>query len=473
MKLSVVIPVYNEVYTIKEIVRRVMNIPIVYEVIIVDDFSTDGTREVLIKLERKYQETGLPPNIVSFKVFYQERNLGKGAALRLGFSKVTGDIVIIQDADLEYNPAEYPLLVKPILDGKADVVYGSRFSGSPRRVLFFWHMVGNHFLTLLSNMFTNLNLTDMETGYKVFKAEIIKNLPIRSKRFGFEPEVTAKLAKIGCRIYEVPISYTGRSYSEGKKITWKDGIVTLYTILKYWLIDDLYGYGDLAGLRTLRIMQGAGKYNFWLFNRIRPYVGDKVMEVGSGVGNITKFLLDRDLIIATDCSEGYLEELKIQFGDYENVKIAHFDLEEEIDVEKFNEEIDTVVCLNVLEHINNDRKALENIFRILSHGGNLILLVPALSILEGSIDTQLDHYRRYEREEIIKKLEDTGFRVKTYKYLNLLGAIGWFVNTKILNKKLISSKQLRLFNCFLPLLKLEEKRKIPFGLSLLIIGEKQ
>ena len=228
MKVSVVIPVYNEIDTIEEILARVDKVAIKKEIIVIDDLSIDGTRERLKKIAADKENV---------KVIYHNRNKGKGAALRTGFESVTGDIVIIQDADLEYDPNEYPKLLEPITDGRADVVYGSRFIGGPHRVLFFWHYVGNKLLTLISNALTNLNLTDMETCYKVFKSQILKDINLKSNRFGFEPEFTAKVSKMRLRIYEVPISYSGRTYSEGKKITWKDGIVALGLILWYRFFD--------------------------------------------------------------------------------------------------------------------------------------------------------------------------------------------------------------------------------------------
>jgi glycosyltransferase involved in cell wall biosynthesis len=229
--LSVVIPVYNEAKTIVEIIQKVQKVdlgPISKEIVIVDDCSTDGTQKTLKEHASK---------MANVRIFYHEKNMGKGAALRTGFSKVSGDYVIVQDADLEYDPEEYPLLLKPLLADKADVVYGSRFmGGQPHRVHFFWHSVGNQFLTLLSNMFTNLNLTDMETCYKAFKAEALKKIVIRENRFGFEPEITAKIAKQRFRIFEIGISYYGRGYDEGKKIGWKDGMRAIWCILKYNVI---------------------------------------------------------------------------------------------------------------------------------------------------------------------------------------------------------------------------------------------
>jgi glycosyltransferase involved in cell wall biosynthesis len=227
VKLSVVIPVYNEKNTVIELLNRVRSVDIPKEIIIVDDFSTDGTRRILQNL----------PASVDQKIVLQPQNQGKGAALRAGFAHVTGDIVIIQDADLEYNPAEYANLIQPILDNQADVVYGSRFLGGPHRVLFYWHSVGNHVLTMLSNMLTDLNLTDMETCYKAFDSALLRKIKLRENRFGFEPEFTAKVARARCRIFEVPISYSGRDYSEGKKIGWKDGVAAIYFIIKYRFCD--------------------------------------------------------------------------------------------------------------------------------------------------------------------------------------------------------------------------------------------
>jgi glycosyltransferase involved in cell wall biosynthesis len=226
MKLSIIVPVFNELRTIREILNRIESVPLDKEIIVVDDGSTDGTREAL----RDIQQRSSYPSV---RVFFFDINRGKGAALREGIRHASGDIVLIQDADLEYDPSQYTILLDPILQGHADVVYGSRFLSGPHRVLLFWHYMGNQLLTLFSNMFTNLNLTDMETCYKVFRRDVFSKLTIEEDRFGFEPEITAKVAKLKCRIYEVPITYHGRDYSEGKKITWRDGIAALCVILKY------------------------------------------------------------------------------------------------------------------------------------------------------------------------------------------------------------------------------------------------
>lgn len=246
LTLSVIMAAYNERQFIEEILRRVQAVSLVHEIVVVDDGSSDGTREWLAEMHRRQQGGEAEAEILDgeallklgqIRFLFQEGNQGKGAALRRGFAEAHGDILLVQDADLEYDPRDYAKLLEPILDGRADVVYGSRFLGGPQRVHFFWHYVGNKFLTLLSDMLTNLKITDMETCYKVFRREVIGGMRLRSNRFGFEPEVTARIAKGRWRIYEVPISYAGRSYEEGKKITWRDGVTTFFAVLRYRFFD--------------------------------------------------------------------------------------------------------------------------------------------------------------------------------------------------------------------------------------------
>lgn len=229
MKISVLIPVYNERHTVEILVKRVEAAPYEKELILVDDASTDGTREILERLARDHRD--------QVRLFLHAQNRGKGAAIRTAIEHVTGDVAIIQDADLEYDPKDYPTLLEPILEGHADVVFGNRFHGGSHRVLYFWHYVGNRFLTNLCNMMTNLNLSDMEVGYKVFRTDVLQRLRLKSDRFGIEPELTVKVAKLGCRIYEVPIAYHGRTYAEGKKISWRDGFAALYYIVRFRLFD--------------------------------------------------------------------------------------------------------------------------------------------------------------------------------------------------------------------------------------------
>jgi SAM-dependent methyltransferase len=401
-------------------------------------------------------------------VLFQDHNQGKGAAVRRGIREITGEIALIQDADLEYDPAEYPKLIQPILDGNADVVFGSRFTGSPRRVLMFWHTVGNRFLTLVSNMCTNLNLTDMETCYKVFRADVLKRIPIRSNRFGLEPELTAKVARLRCRIYEVPISYHGRQYSEGKKIGLKDAFSALWTIIRFTIRPDV-GRED-AGFTTLRRVEPLKRYNTFMWELMRPFVGRRVLEVGSGTGNITLYLATRERVVATDVDAEYVDLLRRTFAGKPNVEVQALDLAT-LGQDGFQpQSFDTVVCANVLEHVVDDEAALRAIHRVLEPGGRAILVVPAFRQLYGEIDRAIGHHRRYTRPELRAKLEREGFVVEEARYFNALGMAGWFLNARLLRRQTVPGVQARINDWLVPVLRLERRLHPPFGMSLMVVA---
>jgi glycosyltransferase involved in cell wall biosynthesis len=461
MKLSVVIPAYNEKETIREIVARVHAVPIEKEIVIVDDGSTDGTREILADLDGKN----------GIRVFLQPVNRGKGAAIARGFQESRGDIVVIQDADLEYDPAEYPKLVHPIESGNADVVYGSRFlGGGERRVLYFWHTVGNRILTLISNMLTNLNLTDMETCYKVFRREVVRSITIESPRFGLEPEITAKIARRGYRVYEVPISYYGRTYEEGKKIGFKDAVSAIWTMLKFRFreVEDPRNVGHV----TLARMAKLDGYNRWLHDFYARHLGHRILEIGSGFGNMTKFFADRERVIASDLDPVACETLRAAYRDSPGVTVEslRFPLKAEERSRLEDEKLDTAICLNVLEHIEEDREALRDIRAVLQPGGTLILLVPALPRLYGSLDQALHHFRRYAKDELAEKLKEAGFLLEEMRFLNRPGVLGWYLNSRILRRKVLPRGQLKAVNLLMPFLRREVAHPPSVGMSLLAIA---
>lgn len=425
MKLSVLVPVYNERAVVERSLAQVLAAPLPEnmerEVVLVDDCSTDGTSAILERLAQ---------NDSRFKLVRHPVNKGKGAAVRTAIEQATGDFCIVQDADLEYDPSEYTRLLRPLLDGHADAVFGSRYMrGEQTRVLPFWHSMLNKFLTLVSNMFCNLNVTDMETCYKLFRTDLLKSIPIRSDRFGIEPEITMKAGKRKLRIYEVPISYHGRTYEEGKKIGWKDGIKVFGVILRYWLIDDLYV--EPYGRGALNNILGTPQYVSWLTSTIRPWVGDSVLEFGAGIGNITGRLMGRRRrYIACETDSLYLHALRNRFLRTPNVEVRETGIE---DAGRFDtsEPVDTVLCLNVLEYVDDPRVALATAFASLAPGGTLIVLVPAGSALYGSIDRSLGYRRRFDPNELAALLNSVGFQTVRSLPFNKIGTPPWWLYSRM------------------------------------------
>jgi len=467
--LSVIVPVFNERITVRQLLDRVKAVPIRKEIVLVDDCSTDGTADVIRAIAAEADAAPDPMNQV--RVLFHPQNAGKGAAVRTGLAHVAGSVTLIQDADLEYDPNEYPRLIDPIVKGDADVVFGSRYLGASRHVLFFRHTLGNKLLTLLSNLATDLNLTDMETCYKVFRTDVVRRLHLTSNRFGIEPEITAKVARLGCRIYEVPISYRGREYWEGKKIGWKDGVAAIWTILKYAVVDELEDKDP--AYKSLKRMRHARRYNQWVWGLCAPWVGDRVLEVGSGIGTMTSFLRNRERVVATDADPHHLEVLHRTLDRFPNIEVCNTDWENTAEVAPLRDErFDTVLCVNALQHIERDETALATFASLLPAGGRLVLQVPAMSKLFGAIDRAVGHQRRYDRDELVAKLERAGFSVREASYFNLPGILAWWINARLLRRTTVPGVQVRLANLLVPWLQLERRFQLRRGMGLVAVGEK-
>ncbi|MBF0405800.1 MAG: glycosyltransferase [Candidatus Riflebacteria bacterium] len=464
-EISVIVPVYNERFTIEDVAVKVLKQEKHPEIssiqlIIVDDCSTDGSTEIISRLASTF------PQIVPI---FLEKNSGKTAAICAGIEVAEGEIIIFQDADHEYDPDEYRRLLKPILEGVADVVFGSRFLVSEyRRVLYFWHSMMNAFLTCLSNLFTDLNLTDMETGFKVFRASLLKSIPIRSSGFGLEPEIVAKVAKRRWRVYEVPISYQGRTWEEGKKITWKDGAWALYYILKYWIIDDCYKDSHYPAISKSTLPP---RYTRWIADSVRPFLGANVLEIAAGTGDLTQFFLPRDNYIASEIEPLFLESLFSRFTT-RNIFVRKIDLTRSEDFNDLSCRLDSVLCLNILEHIENDLEALKNVSSVLKPGGSIILLVPQGKSLYSRLDKVLGHCRRYEQNELKEKLALAGFEIETMSDFNRPGYAGWLL-AKIQRKPALSKLERKIFDHLVFLFRSTDKFFPWPGLSIIAVGKKK
>ena len=469
LSLTVVVPVYNERFLVRESIDRLLRASSSWEgisaveVLVVEDGSKDGTRELL----REY--AAREPRI---RLIEHPRNMGKGAAVRTGIAEASGDLIVFHDADLEYDARDLARLVRPFVEDGADVVYGSRFAAAERRrVLYFRHTLGNRLITFLSDLATDLNLTDVETCYKMFRASLLKSLPIRSNDFRLEIEVTAKIAKRNCRIFEVPISYMGRTYREGKKIGWRDGFKALWAIGKYKVIDDLYNE-DAWGGAILHNLERAQRFNRWMADAIRPHIGQRVLEIGAGIGNLTAWLLPRDRYLASDINSNYLQYLRNFAVGKPYLEVARIDLEDAAGFHSIAGQFDTVVCLNVLEHVRDPLAALRNMWTALAPGGRLVLYVPQGQGLYSSLDEALAHRTRYDPAMLLRELEGTGFTVEQWQEFNRASVPAWWWNGKVLRRRDFSRLQLKGFDLFVPLLRRVDKL-IPWrGLGLIALARK-
>lgn len=466
LRLSILVPVYNERSVAEASLRQILAAPLPEnmdrELVVVDDCSRDGTWDILRRLTAEHPDT--------IRLFRHERNQGKGAAVRTAIAQAAGDFAIIQDADLEYDPSEYPRLLKPLLDGRADVVYGSRYlAGEGRRVLPFWHSMINGALTGASNVFSNLHLTDMETCYKVFHTDVLRSIPIRSDRFGIEPEITMKCAKRRLRIYEVPISYHGRTYEEGKKIGWRDGVKVLGVLLHFWLVDDLYT--NPHGRGSLNNLYGTPRYIDWITRVLRPHVGDSVLEVGAGVGNLAGRLMGRRTrYIAGEHEPLYLKSLRNRFLRTPNVEVRRLEPEGEAGWEGLS--VDTAICLNILEYATDPAAVLRRLHAALRPDGTLLVLVPHGRGLFGTVDAALGVRRRFDRTEIERLLGDNGFAVERIVELNRAAVPGWWLSSCVLKRDHVSRFALKVFDKTVWLWRLLNPVLPWRGLSLVVVGRR-
>src|SRR6266850_447867 len=463
-KLSILIAAFNEEITLRRCLERVLTVALPpgleREIIVVDDGSTDNTWGIAQELALLFPQ---------LRIFRQEINRGKGAALRRAIFEMTGDVAVFQDADLEYDPRDFGRLLRPILDGRADVVFGSRFLGEERKVLYFWHAAGNRFLTLLANMLNNINLSDMETCYKAFVADRLRAIPLVSDRFGIEPEITAKVARNRLRVYEVPVTYNGRTYEEGKKIGWRDGLAAIWFIFKFRFSSN---YAD-AGKVALDALEQAPNFNRWMYESIKPHLGTQVAELGSGRGNLSKLLKPHGSLLVTDNRPEYLEELRERWPENPKLQVANLDLCQPAQYERLRSfRPDTIVCLNVLEHIEDDCAVLANLFRVVPDQACLVFLVPFNPKLTSEFDRQIGHFRRYAEGELEAKMVKAGFIVERQFYFNNVGVLAWWLGNTISGQRTITRFQLKLYNLLTPIFRLVDRWLPTRGLSTIVVARK-
>ena len=466
-RLSVMVPVYNERHVVEASLRRVLALqhPLIssLELIVVDDQSTDGTWPILQSLAEEDSRIVLLRN---------ERNLGKGAAIRLAIKHSTGDISIIHDADLEYDPSDIPSLLVPFAKEGADAVFGSRYISAPyRRALMHRHTTINKMLTSVSNWLTDLNLTDLETCYKAVKTDLLKSIPLRSNDFRFEVEITFKLAKRRARVFEAPIRYLPRTREEGKKIKARDGVLAIMAMLRYWFIDDLYA-DDEYGSSILSGLKHARRLNFWIGNTLRPFIGDRILEVGAGIATLTNQFIPREFYVAADFNPHCLRYLQsFSFGK-PYLHVLHINPSDSEHFDGLQEKFDTALVVNVLDRVCDDQVVLKNVWSTLQPGGRAIVFVPQNPKLFGELDKALGRRERYTRAQLEESLTAAGFQVEKILDFNRFSVPGWWLNARLFRKERISRLQLKLVDIAMPLLSRTDKFFPWRGLSLIGIAKR-
>ena len=466
-RLSVIVPAFNERHVVEASLRRVLaledDLISSLEVIVVDDRSTDGTWPILERLAKEDSRIVLLRN---------ERNLGKGAALRKAIPCTTGDVTIIHDADLEYDPSDIPSLLVPFAREGADAVYGSRYISAPyRRALMHRHTSVNKMLTSVSNWLTDLNLTDLETCYKAIKTDLLKSIPIRSNDFRFEVEITFKLAKRGARVFEAPIRYLPRTREEGKKIRASDGLLALLSMVHFWVIDDVYAE-DEYGSRILSELEHARKFNYWLGRTLSPFVGDRVLEIGAGIGTLTNQFIPRELYVASDINPNYIRYLQSYSFGKPYLHVFDIDAGEAEDFKGLEQKFDTALMINVLEHVSDESRTLRNLWSALEPGGRAVILVPQHPKLYGTLDEVLSHRERYTNKKLHAALTQAGFHVDELFDFNRVSVSGWWLNGKLLKRKRFSRVQLKILDMLMPLLSRMDRLWPWSGLSLICVATK-
>lgn len=470
--LSVLMPVHNERWTLEPALERVLavSLPLELEVIVLDEGSTDGGPEFVEQVAESDGRVRLVR--VGTAATGTSGRRGKGAAIRRGIEEMQGDVAIVQDADLEYDPNEYARLLQPILDGEADAVYGSRTSGAERRVRSFWHWLANRLLTLLSNLLNDVNLSDMQTCYKMVRADLLRELRLTSESFEYEAELTTRLAQWGAIVYETPVRYRGRRLPRGKRPGAWDGLKAVWELARCRFLDTQFTRH--TGMFVLRSVDRAQRYNRWLIAQVAPFLGRRMVEAGSGIGNLSQLLTEREFLKLVDHDPMYLAMLEERFSDLKNVKVARCDLEHPgFEEDWLDDRLDTVFCSNVLEHLGPHKKILESYHRALTSGGHCVIIVPAEPKFYTQLDTSLGHHRRYRRAELAALMRSVGFEIVHTQQVCKVGSLAWLFNGHVLRRRELTPRQMIWFDRLWPVLRLLDYVLPVPGMSLIVVGRKQ